>query len=80
MCFQCTDDLPSAPTKHFFHILLEGLGHYELERGYHVLISLELSRRLDELKLDHFRWVKYEIIKEADKFYKGSSDDSEEEV
>ncbi|CAI9286777.1 unnamed protein product [Lactuca saligna] len=55
MCFQRTDDLPSAPTEHLFHLRLEGLGHYELERGYCELISLELSRRLDELKLDQFR-------------------------
>ncbi|CAI9272071.1 unnamed protein product [Lactuca saligna] len=58
MLFQCTDDLPSALTEHLFHLRLEGLGHYEQERGYRVLISLELSRRLDELKLDQFRWVK----------------------
>ena len=78
MCFKCTDDLPSAPTEHLFHLRLEGLGHYELEKGYRVLISLEMNRRLDELKLDQFRWVKLENFKEVDKFYNGSSDDSEE--
>ncbi|CAI9290108.1 unnamed protein product [Lactuca saligna] len=79
MCFQCTDDLPFAPTKDLFHLRLEGLGHYDLERGYYVLISLELNRRLDKLKLDQFRCLKPEILKEVDKFYNGSSDDSKEE-
>ena len=50
-----------------------------MERVYHVLISLELNRRLDEMKLDQFRWVNPEILKEVDRFYKGSSDDFMEE-
>ena len=58
---------------------MEGLSHFELERGYRVLISLELSKILEELQIDEFRWVKHEILKEADKFYNGSYDDSEEE-
>ncbi|CAI9277351.1 unnamed protein product [Lactuca saligna] len=65
--------------EHLFHLRLEGLGHYERERGYHVLISLELSRRLDELKTDQLRWVNPKILKEEDKVYNGSSDDSREE-
>ena len=79
MCFQCNDDLPSSPIEHLFHLLLEGLGHYHLERGYRVLILLELNRILDELKLDQFRWVKVQIFKKVYKFYNGSSDESEEE-
>ncbi|CAI9282794.1 unnamed protein product [Lactuca saligna] len=55
MCFQRTDDLSSAPIKHLFHLCIEGLNHFELERGYCVLISMELSRRLDELEIDEFR-------------------------
>ncbi|CAI9285826.1 unnamed protein product [Lactuca saligna] len=77
--FQHTDDLPSAPTEHLFHLRLEGLGHYELERGCHVLISLELHRRLDELKLVQFKSVKPEILNFFDKLYNGSSDESEDE-
>ena len=68
MCFQRTNDLPSAPTEHLFHLRLEGLGHYEIKRGYHVPIYLDLSRRLDEIKIDQFRWVKPKMLNEADKF------------
>ncbi|CAI9272198.1 unnamed protein product [Lactuca saligna] len=55
ICFQRTNDLHSAPTEHLFHLRLERLGHFELERAYHVSISLDLSRRLYELKIDQFR-------------------------
>ncbi|KAL7587597.1 hypothetical protein Lser_V15G38003 [Lactuca serriola] len=78
MCFQRTDELSSAPTEQLFHLCLEGLGHYELERGYRVYISLELNRRRDEWKLDQFRWVKPEILKEVEKFYNSSPDVSKE--
>ena len=61
------------------HLLMEGLCHFELKRGYHVMISLELSKILEELKIEEFRWVKLEILKEVDRFYDGSSNDSEEE-
>ncbi|CAI9259346.1 unnamed protein product [Lactuca saligna] len=74
------DNLPSAPTKRLFHLHMEGRCHYELERGYRVMISLELIRRPDELKLDQFRRIKLEILKQANKFYSGSSDESEEEA
>ncbi|CAI9296761.1 unnamed protein product [Lactuca saligna] len=80
MCYRRTGDLPSAPTEHLFHLRLQVLGHYVLEKGYCMLISLKLSKRRDEVKLDQFRWVKLEILKEDEKFYNGSSDDSEEEV
>ena len=79
MLFKHTSDLPSSPTKHLFHLHLEGLGDFEKERGYCVLIYLELIRRLNELKIDQFRWVKPDIMKEANKFYNGSFDDSEED-
>ncbi|CAI9299469.1 unnamed protein product [Lactuca saligna] len=79
ICFQRTNYLLSAPTEHLFHLLFERLGHYNIERVYHVLISVELNRRLDELKLDQFRWVNTEILKEVDRFYNGSSDDFVEE-
>ncbi|CAI9281892.1 unnamed protein product [Lactuca saligna] len=55
------------------------LSHYELERGYCVPIYLELSRRLDKLQINEFRRVKLEILKETEKFYNGSSNESEEE-
>ncbi|CAI9276694.1 unnamed protein product [Lactuca saligna] len=76
--FQHTDDLPSAPTEHLFHLRFEGLGHCELKIRYRVMISLVLSRTLDELKTNQFRWDKPKILKKADKFYNGSSDDSKE--
>ena len=79
MCFQCTDDIPIAPTDHLFHLHMEGLRHIEFERGYHVLISIELRKRLEKLHIDEFRWVKPKILKEADKFYYGSFDESSEE-
>ncbi|CAI9279872.1 unnamed protein product [Lactuca saligna] len=56
-----------------------GLHHIELERGYRVLISLELSKTLEELKIDEFGWVKPKILKEADKLYNVSFDYSSEE-
>ncbi|CAI9283974.1 unnamed protein product [Lactuca saligna] len=43
MCFQRTDDLLGAPTKHLFHLRTECIGHKEFEQGYHVLMSLKLS-------------------------------------
>ncbi|CAI9291259.1 unnamed protein product [Lactuca saligna] len=46
--------------------------------SFFFLIKLELSSRLDELKLDQFRWIKPKILKEDDKFYSGSSDDLDE--
>ncbi|CAI9300651.1 unnamed protein product [Lactuca saligna] len=63
MCFQYTDELPAAPTKHLFHLRMEGLSHFEHEREHCVLISLEISKRLEELKNDDFEWVKHEILK-----------------
>lgn len=54
MCFQHTDDLPIAPTEHLFNIHLEGLRHKELELGYDVMISLELSKHLTGLHIDDF--------------------------
>ena len=77
MYFQRTNDLHVAPTKHLFHLRMEGLSYFELERGYRVLIYLELSKRLEELRIDEFRWVKPEILNEANKFYNGSSDEFE---
>ena len=79
ICFQCTDDLLVVPIKHLFHLHIEGLSHFELEKEYCVLISLELSRKLGELQIDEFRWVQPESLKEAKKFYNGSFDDTEEE-
>ncbi|CAI9293938.1 unnamed protein product [Lactuca saligna] len=76
MCFQHTDDLPATHTEHLFHLRFEGLGHFEIERGYHGLISLELSKRLQELQIDEFRWTNFKILKEFDKLYDGSSDES----
>lgn len=48
MCFQCTDDLHTTPTEHLFYLHMEGINHVELERGYLVLIFLELSKRLED--------------------------------
>ncbi|CAI9262343.1 unnamed protein product [Lactuca saligna] len=42
--------------------------------------STNLSIRLEEVKLDQFRWITLEVLKEVDKFYNGSSDESKEEV
>ncbi|CAI9285229.1 unnamed protein product [Lactuca saligna] len=49
------NDLLAAPIKHLFHLRLEGLSHFELEKGYHVVISLELSKKFEELQIDEFR-------------------------
>ena len=57
MYFQRTNDLHVAPTKHLFHLRMEGLCHFKLEREYHVLISLELSKTLEELQIDEFIWL-----------------------
>ena len=58
MCFQRTKDLHAAPTKHLFNLRLDGIQHKELEWGYGVLISLELYKRLANLHLDDFKWLK----------------------
>ena len=66
MCFQRTSDLPRAQTENLFHLRLECMGHVEQD-GYHGLIALELVTRLEELGLDDFKWIKPEIIRDAEK-------------
>lgn len=79
ICFQHTADLPADPTKHQFNLRLEGLCHKELEHGYHVLISLELSKRLADLQFDKFKWAKPEILTETEIFSNGDFEDSLED-
>ena len=76
MHFQRTDDLPAAPTENLFHICMDGIRHKDLDSGYSVPIYLKHTKRLEDLQIDEFGWVKPEILKEADKFYNGSFDDS----
>ena len=64
MCFQRTDELFKAPTVHLFHLRLELKGHRE-SGSYHWLISLELSKRRQELLHDDYKWIKQEIMEEA---------------
>lgn len=78
MCFQYTEDLPNAPTEHLFNLHLEWMRHKEMERGYHVLISFELNKRLTNLHLGNFKWLKPEILTEARK--KISNDDLDDFV
>ena len=66
MCFQRTSDLQKAQTEHLFHLRLECMGHKE-EEGFHGLIALELETHLQELGLDDFKWIKDEILSDADK-------------
>ena len=66
MCFQRTCDLPQAQTEHLYHLRLECMGHTEQE-GFYKLIALELATRRQELLHDDFKWMKYEIIEDADK-------------
>lgn len=54
MCFECTEDLHSTPTKHLFHLCLECMGHEEVEQDYHWLISLEQSKCIEEFKGENF--------------------------
>ena len=58
---------------------MDGIRHTNFERGYHVSISLKLSKRLEVLQIDEYRLVKPEILKEADKFYNGYFDNSSKE-
>ena len=44
-----------------------------------MLISRELTKRLEELQIDEFRSIKPKILKEGDKFYNGSFDDYKKE-
>ena len=71
MCFQRTSDLLRAQTEHLFHLRLECMGHVEQD-GYHVLIALELVTRLEELGLDGFKWIKPEIINDAERAKKSA--------
>lgn len=72
MFFQCTKDLPDAPTQHLFNLHLEAMRHKELETRYRVLISFELSKCLTNLHLDDFNWLKPKILIEVENF---SNDD-----
>lgn len=63
MCFQHTK---VAPTEHLFYLRPECIVHKEVEHGYHWLISLELSKLIEELKRDNFQWMKQEIFDEDD--------------
>ncbi|CAI9279423.1 unnamed protein product [Lactuca saligna] len=74
-----TKFLPPYGTRYIKKELSVGLNHFELERGYWVLISLDLNRRLNELQIDEFRLVKPKILKEVEKFYNGSSYHYEED-
>ena len=75
MCFQHTEDLPNAPTDNLFNLCLEGMRHKKIERVYRVLISFELSKRLTDLHLDDFKWLKPEILTEIEKFSNDNLDD-----
>ena len=66
MCFQRTSDLPKAQTEHLYHLRLECMGHKEQE-GFHGLIALELETRRQELLQDDYKWMKDEILDDAEK-------------
>ena len=66
MCFQRTSDLPKAPTEHVYHLRLECMGHEEQE-GFQGLIAVEIESRPQELLHDDFKWMKDEIMDDADK-------------
>lgn len=56
MCFQCSIDLAKAPTEHLVHLRIECMGHIELEKNLHFLISLEVNKRRKELEIcDYFQ-------------------------
>lgn len=66
MCFQPSLDVYKAPTKHFFHLRLECKGKLEVD-CYHWIISYELDKKRDELACDEYKWMKPEIISDAEK-------------
>lgn len=57
MCFQRSEELYVAPTKHLFHLRLKCMVHEEVEEDYHWLISVELRNHIEELKGDNFQWM-----------------------
>ena len=69
MCFQRAAELSKAPTEHLFELRLECMGHIDLQKGFHLMISMELYKRKDELKIDKFQYVKPEIESDVIEFW-----------
>lgn len=60
MFFQQSEDIPKAPTKHLFHILMIYM-EKELADSYHWFIPFKLNKRMEDLEMDYYKWVKPEI-------------------
>ncbi|KAL4584255.1 hypothetical protein LXL04_008851 [Taraxacum kok-saghyz] len=69
MCFQRAAELSKAPTEHLSELRLECMGHIDLQKGFHLMISMELYKRKDELKIDKFQYVKPEIESDVIEFW-----------
>ncbi|KAI3767012.1 hypothetical protein L2E82_17093 [Cichorium intybus] len=65
MCFMRSVDLKKASTEQLFNLHLECFKADSAE-GFHMLISHELGRREPQLHAPEYKWIKPEILSEAE--------------